>query len=131
VAPAHVERKEPMLAQEHTLHDRVRHVCGAIVRAVAALVCAACGAILPIEISQHADPGHAQIAVSAPAVELPADAHTHTEPEPGPVSEITAQAGGGTIVSAGAALNGQGTVTAGGAVPSTTVLNGTGTLRAG
>ena len=116
---------------------------------MAALACAACGAILPIQITHHADPGHAQVAVGAPAVELPADAHTHPERESGPVSEVTAQAGGGDIVSAGANLSGEGTLTAGGAisslatltgegtlavggaVPTTTVLNGTGTLRAG
>jgi hypothetical protein len=108
------------VAQQHHLHDRVCHACGAVIRAVAALACAACGAILPVEISQHADPGHAQVVVSAPAVELPADAHTHPERESGPVSEITAQAGG-TIVSAGATLTGQGSLTVGGAVPTTTV----------
>jgi hypothetical protein len=46
------------------------------------------------------------------------------------VLEITAQAGG-TIVSAGATLTGEGTLTAGGAVSSLATLTGQGSLTVG
>ena len=114
----------------HTSHERRCDCGGAIIRVAATLACVACGSILPIESGHHA-PHHPQVVASAPAVDAPADAHTHPERELGPPPSVTAaQAGGGTV-SASATLSGEGTLAAGGAVSAAAALSGVGTLRAG
>jgi len=111
----------------HTSPGRRCHRCGAV---LAALACTACGAILPAEFGHHV-PDHAQVVASAPAVDAPADAHTHPERESGPPPAVAVQAGGGTVTASATLLGGEGTLTAGGAVTLGATVSGVGTLRAG